>query len=117
MIYDSKIIGLTTNRDELYEKISKRIDMMISDGLLQEIEGLLRSGVTFDNQSMQAIGYKEFKGYFEKTKTLEECVEQVKINTRHFAKRQYTWFKNQMPITWYIDKDEAIKDIEEWINT
>lgn len=115
LIYDAKIIGLTIERDELYQRICQRVDAMINQGLINEIETLLKSGINFDNQSMQAIGYKEFKPYFEKTKTLEECVDDVKRNTKHFAKRQYTWFRNQMPINWYNDKDEALKEIEKWI--
>ena len=113
-IYDIKIIGLTKDRDELKEDINLRVDQMIKDGLVEEIKGLLDKGVTFDNQSMQAIGYKEFKDYFDNTKTLEKVIEQIKINTRHFAKRQYTWFNNQMDMEWYDNKDEAIESIKDW---
>lgn len=113
-IYDIKIIGLTKDRDKLKEDINLRVDQMIKDGLVDEIKGLLDKGVTFDNQSMQAIGYKEFKDYFENTKTLEEVIEQIKINTRHFAKRQYTWFNNQMDMEWYDNKDKAIESIKDW---
>lgn len=114
-IYDCLIIGLTRNRQELYELIDKRVDKMIDDGLIAEIEGLLDSGITFDDQSMQGIGYKEFKEYFLKNKTLDECVKQVKINSRHFAKRQYTFFKNQLDVKWYENKKEALNRIEEWL--
>ena len=113
-IYDIKIIGLTKDRDKLKEDINLRVDQMVKDGLVEEIKGLLDKGVTFDNQSMQAIGYKEFKDYFDNTKTLEEVIEQIKINTRHFAKRQYTWFNNQMDMEWYDNKDEAIESIKDW---
>ena len=66
---------------------------------------------------MQAIGYKEFKPYFLDNVPLEVCIEEVKRNTKHFAKRQYTWFKNQMPVDWYENKIDAIEDIKQWIST
>lgn len=116
LLYDAKIIGLTIDRESLYERINMRVDKMIEDGLLEEIQGLLDSGINFSNQSMQGIGYKEFKEYFNGEKSLDECIASVKSNTKHFAKRQYTWFKNQMNLNWYEDKDSAKKDIEEWLN-
>lgn len=115
MLYDAKIVGLTLDRQSLYQRIEERIDKMIAEGLIDEIKGLLNKGINFEYQSMQAIGYKEFKDYFEGTRSLEECINKVKANTKHFAKRQYTWFNNQMPINWFIDKDEAIKEIEKWL--
>lgn len=116
MLYDAKVIGLTLDREKLYQRIENRVHKMMDEGLLDEIKGLLNKGVNFDNQSMQAIGYKEFKPYFENEASIEDCVNEVIKNTKHFAKRQYTWFKNQTPITWYTDTDEAIKDINQWIN-
>lgn len=113
-IYDIKLIGLTKDREKLKEDINIRVDQMIKDGLANEVKGLLDKGVSFSNQSMQAIGYKEFKDYFENNKTLEEVIEEIKKNTRHFAKRQYTWFNNQMNIEWYINKDEALESIKKW---
>ena len=115
-LYDAKIIGLTLDRESLYERINIRVDKMIEEGLLEEIQGLLDSDINFSNQSMQGIGYKEFKEFFNGEKTLDECIASVKSNTKHFAKRQYTWFKNQMNLNWYEDKDSAKKDIEEWLN-
>lgn len=114
-IYDCLIIGLTTSRNELYERIDQRVDKMIDDGLLDEIKRLLNNGISFDNQCMQAIGYKEFKDYFENNKTLEECINQIKTNSHHFAKRQYTFFNNQMNIEWFEDYDQALKRIEKWL--
>ncbi len=116
LLYDAKIIGLTLDRESLYERINMRVDKMIDEGLIKEIQGLLDSGINFSNQSMQGIGYKEFKEYFNGEKSLDECIASVKSNTKHFAKRQYTWFKNQMNLNWYEDKDSAKKDIEEWLN-
>lgn len=117
MLYDAKIIGLTKNREQLYKDINKRVDMMIDEGLLEEIKGLLERGISFDDQCMQGIGYKEFRAYFEGVATPQECIELVKKNTRHFVKRQYTWFNNQMPIEWYEDKENAILEIDIWRET
>ena len=114
-IYDCLLIGLTTSRENLYNRIDQRIDKMINDGLIKEIKELLDSGINFDNQCMQAIGYKEFKDYFEGSKTLEECTNLVKINSHHFAKRQYTFFNNQMNIEWFEDKKEAIQRVKQWL--
>ncbi|MDO4499774.1 MAG: tRNA (adenosine(37)-N6)-dimethylallyltransferase MiaA [Erysipelotrichaceae bacterium] len=114
MLYDAYLVGVTLDRELLYQRIDQRVDKMINEGLLEEIQGLLDKGISFDNQSMQGIGYKEFRPYFNKEKSLEECLMDVKRNTRHFAKRQYTWFNNQMPIHWYEDINMAIEDIEKW---
>lgn len=114
-LYDALIIGLTTSRDKLYQRIDSRVDKMIEEGLIEEIKGLLDKGLTFDNQSMSGIGYKEFKDYFENKKSLEECIQMVKTNSHHFAKRQYTYFNNQLNVEWYDNLDEAYKRIEEWI--
>lgn len=114
-IYDCLIIGLTTSRDNLYNRIDKRIDKMIEDGLVDEIKGLLDKGINFDNQCMQGIGYKEFREYFDGSKSLEECIEQVKTNSHHFAKRQYTFFNNQMDIKWYESTSEALEEVKKWL--
>ena len=114
LLYDAKLIGLTKQRDLLYKDINVRVDEMLKSGLINEIKELLNQGITFNDQCMQAIGYKEFKDYFENKASLDECVEKVKVNTRHFVKRQYTWFNNQMPIEWYDDKDKALIEIDKW---
>ena len=114
-LYDCLIIGLTADRDELYRRIDNRVDQMISDGLVNEIESLLKQGVTFDDRCMQGIGYKEWKEYFAGEKTEEECIEQIKINSRHFAKRQYTFFRNQLDVRWFSDISEARKEVEKWL--
>ncbi len=88
---------------------------MMEAGLIQEIETLLKNGVDFSDQSMQGIGYKEFKGYFEGSKSIEECVEEVKINSRHFAKRQYTFFNNQMDVKWFDDRSLAMEEVRKWL--
>lgn len=114
-IYDSLIIGLTLPRDVLYERIDSRVDKMMKDGLLDEVKGLLDKGISFEKQAMQGIGYKEFKEYFQGNKTLEDVVKSIKNNSHHFAKRQYTFFKNQLNVKWYEDINEAFKKVEEWI--
>ena len=114
-IYDCLIIGLTAERKKLFERINERIDKMMETGLIQEIETLLKNGVDFSDQSMQGIGYKEFKRYFEGSKSIEECVEEVKINSRHFAKRQYTFFNNQMDVKWFDDRSLAMEEVRKWL--
>lgn len=116
-LYDAKIIGLTLDRDKLYKRIDMRVDKMITDGLPEEVKGLLDRGITFENQAMQGIGYKEFKPYFENNKSLEEVTEEIKRNSRRFAKRQYTWFNNQTAIKWFNSDrtKEAIDEVEKWI--
>ena len=114
-IYDCLFIGLTADKEILYERINKRVDRMMEEGLLEEIDGLLKKGISFSDQSMQGIGYKEFKAYYDKEKSLQECIEDVKINSTHFAKRQYTFFKNQLDVNWYTDKTEALRHIERWM--
>lgn len=109
-IYDALIIGCTLPREQLYEQINQRVDKMVEHGLIEEIEKLLSSGVTFDDHAMQGIGYREWKDYFKKTKTKEEIIEEIKKHSRVFAKRQYTWFNNQTPIHWMDIGD--VKSIE-----
>ncbi len=114
-LYDCLIIGLTAKRDELYRRIDDRVDLMIKDGLVEEIESLLKKGVTFEDQCMQGIGYKEWKGYFDGTESMEECVDLIKRNSHHFAKRQYTFFQNQLDVRWFYDLAEARQEVEKWL--
>lgn len=91
--YDYRAFAVAHERQTLYDRINLRVDNMVSDGLLDEMKRLIDLGITKDNQSMQAIGYKEFFDYFENKQTLEQTIELVKLNTRHYAKRQITFFK------------------------
>ncbi|MEG1608295.1 MAG: tRNA (adenosine(37)-N6)-dimethylallyltransferase MiaA [Clostridia bacterium] len=93
LLYDIFMIFLNPPREVLYQNINNRVEKMFDDGLITEVEQLLKNGVTWEMQSMQAIGYKELKNYFEKTMTLAETIDLVKVNTRHYAKRQICWFK------------------------
>lgn len=98
--YDAAVIILNMDREKLYERIELRIDLMMEQGLLAEVKGLLDKGYTPDLVSMQGIGYKEFVPYFNGECTLEEAVTQLKTNTRRFAKRQLTWFRRQIEGLW-----------------
>lgn len=91
--YNYKAYTIEHDRASLYERINKRVDLMIKNGLLDEVENLLKLGITKNNQCMQAIGYKEIVEYFEGNCSLEQAVENIKLNTRHYAKRQITYFK------------------------
>ena len=84
-------------REILYERINRRVDAMIKNGLVTEVQSLIDIGVTDKNQCMQGIGYKEIYSYLTGNISLEEAVEQIKLNTRRYAKRQITFFKNQLP--------------------
>lgn len=98
--YDAAVIILNMDREKLYERIELRIDLMMEQGLLEEVKGLLEKGYAPDLVSMQGIGYKEFVPYFNGECTLEEAVTQLKTNTRRFAKRQLTWFRRQIDGLW-----------------
>lgn len=99
--YKIILIGLEMDRALLYNQINKRIDIMLEDGLETEVRKFYDQGFQ-DLQSMRAIGYKEFIPYFEGKETLEESVEILKRNSRRYAKRQNTWFKNQLDMNWFI---------------
>ncbi len=88
---------IATDRNILLDSIAKRVDKMIESGLEAEVSGLLKAGVTFDMQSMQGIGYKEWQGYFMGNDTIETVKELIVKNTRAYAKRQDTWFRLQYP--------------------
>jgi tRNA dimethylallyltransferase len=116
MIYDAYVIGLTLPRKELVERINKRVDLMMDHGLKEEMDRLIKAGVTSDLQAMRGIGYKEWFPYYEGKASLEEVSEAIKIHSRQYAKRQYTWFNHQMQVNWYdvyVDAfDKTIKNVE-----
>ena len=101
MLYDAKFIGLTLERELLYQRINQRVDIMMQQGLLDEIDRLMKKNYSPDLQSMKAIGYKEWFAYYQGKQSLEETIELIKKHSRNYAKRQYTWFNNQMPVTWF----------------
>ena len=99
-VIDALIIGLTTNRDNLYNIINNRVDKMIDNGLLEEAK-ILYNKYPHSRALNTAIGYKELNRYFNKEITLEEAIDLIKLNSRHYAKRQYTFFNNQFDIKWF----------------
>lgn len=120
LIYDAFIVGCTMDRKTLYERINKRVLLMIEEGLENEVKLLLDSGLSFDDLSMQGIGYKEWKEYFSGDIDKDEVIRLIQRNSRNFAKRQYTWFNNQMDVNWVnmLDEDEIkdiLKRIDKWI--
>ena len=99
-LYQIIYIGLEMDRELLYNQINRRVDMMLEEGLELEVYALYKQGFK-DCQSMKAIGYKEFIPYFENEQSLERSIELLKRNSRRYAKRQMTWFKNKMNVNWY----------------
>lgn len=118
-IYDFYMIGLTTNRETLYEKINHRVDLMVEEGLFQEVETLYQKNI-HSKAIETGIGYKELYRYFDGKITKEEAIEEVKKNSRHYAKRQYTFFNHQFPVHWfetdYVNFEHTIDAILESIH-
>lgn len=109
--YDFTFFALSMERSLLYERINRRIDQMMEEGLVEEVRSLYDLGISEDLPSMKAIGYKEFFPYFKGKATLETCIEKLKQNTRNYAKRQLTWFRHQaQPI--FIEVDQLEFDAE-----
>ena len=119
--YDIDLIGITRDRDELYERINRRVDILMDQGLLDEVRKLTAMGLTFDDISMKGIGYKELIGYLNGEYDLDEAVRLIKRNTRHFAKRQMTWFRRYEDMRWfnvseYPDESACLEDIMKWLS-
>jgi len=116
ILYETLFIGLTTDRQTLYERINKRVDCMVEEGLLEESKQIYNSNVR-TKAVLTPIGYKELFPYFENNKSLEECLELIKQSSRKYAKRQYTWFNNQMNIKWFnVDFNNFNNTIDEVYN-
>ena len=98
--YRSVFFVLTMDRARLYERIDRRVDIMMERGLVDEVAGLRAMGIQRDSTSMQGIGYKQIDGYLDGEYDLEEAVRLIKRDTRHFAKRQLTWFKREKDVIW-----------------
>lgn len=112
-LYPIKVIGLTTEREVLYDRINKRVDQMIDNGLLAEIEGLKDEYKT-SRILNQAIGYKEFSNYLFEDESLDKTIEAIKLDSRRYAKRQYTFFRNQFTVKWFdVNFTNFNKTIEE----
>ena len=111
-IYNDVCFVLANERSILYDAINRRVDQMVSDGLVEEVRGLKESGLDRHSQSMQGIGYKEIMEFLDGEITEEEAIEKVKLNTRHFAKRQFTYFKALPDVIWYNKSDFVNPDKE-----
>lgn len=113
-MYDFKVLGLTTERCLLYKIVDDRVDMMIADGLIEEVKNLYDKNIR-SKSILTGIGYKELYDYFDKKVSLEEAINNIKKNTRHFIKRQYTFFNRQMDVDWikvnFTDFDETINEV------
>ena len=100
LLYNAIFIGLTTNREILYKKINQRVDEMISQGLLEEVKYYYDKNIK-TKPLINGIGYKELYNYFDGLCSKEDAMEKIKQNSRHYAKRQYTFINNQLPIIWF----------------
>lgn len=100
LLYDAIFIGLTTDRRILYDKINNRVDIMIKEGLLNEVKVFYDKNIR-TKPLLNAIGYREIYSYFDGNISLEEATDKIKQNSRHYAKRQYTFFNHQLPIVWF----------------
>lgn len=118
LLYNIKVIGLTTDRETLYDRINKRVDIMMNNGLLKEIESL--KDYYKDSRILNSgIGYKEFYDYLFNNKSLEDVIEEIKLNSRRFAKRQYTFFNHQFNTNWFnvnlYDFEKTIQEVYNYI--
>lgn len=100
LLYDTLFIGLTTDRNILYDRINKRVDVMVNDGLLNEAKKVFDSNIR-TKAVLTPIGYKELFPYFEGNANLDSCLDKIKQNSRHYAKRQYTFFNHQLNVKWF----------------
>ncbi|MCQ2554481.1 MAG: tRNA (adenosine(37)-N6)-dimethylallyltransferase MiaA [Clostridia bacterium] len=110
------LIALTRDRDELYDRINRRVDLMVESGLFDEVKSLMELGLQVSDISMKGIGYKEVIDCINGNSTIEDAVDTIKKNTRHYAKRQITWFKRYSDMNWvniseFSSKDDVLKHI------
>ncbi|MFR7759627.1 MAG: tRNA (adenosine(37)-N6)-dimethylallyltransferase MiaA [Peptoniphilus grossensis] len=116
--YNLIYIGLNMDRAKLYQKINQRVDKMIDLGLIDEVKNLLDEGLDKNSQSLKAIGYKEVISYLDGEIDFDEMVDLIKKNSRHYAKRQLTWFRRDKRIKWFDrESDTILSDIENYIDS
>ncbi len=119
LLYPTIFIGLTTNRDNLYQIINNRVDQMLDNGLINEVKSLYDKNIR-TKPLINGIGYKELYSYFDGNISYEEAIDKIKQNSRKYAKRQYTFFNNKFNIRWfdvnYNNFNETIKEVENYIN-
>ena len=111
--YDYKIFAINIDREKLYERINKRVDIMLENGLIEEVKQIKEKYKKFPT-AMQGLGYKEILAYLNGTSTLEEAIYIIKRESRHFAKRQLTWFRRERDVIW-LDKSEIGREDEQLI--
>lgn len=119
--FEPVLLGLTRDREELYERINTRVDTLFEAGLVEEVKNLMDMGLTSDDISMKGIGYKEVIDYLNGVISFDESVELIKRNTRHYAKRQLTWLRRYDKMNWvnlseYLNDNEALEDIIRWVS-
>ena len=119
LLYDVKFIGLTTDRETLYKRINKRVDLMIKNGLIEEAKKIYDSKIR-TKAVLTPIGYKELFAYFDNNCSLNEAIELIKQRSRRYAKRQYTWNKHQFDLKWFTvnfdDFNQTISEVENYID-
>lgn len=119
-LYDVIFVGITAERSKIYEICNKRVDIMIENGLLNEVK-TLKEKYPNSNILKRAIGYKELISYLDSNVSYNDAIELIKKNTRHYVKRQYTWFNNQLDIKWFnVDFDNfnnTYEDVIKYIET
>lgn len=114
--YEALLMGIYHERCKLYKRIDDRVDGMIKNNLIAEVETLLKQGYGPELKSMQSLGYKEISQYILGNDTLGEAVRLLKRNTRRYAKRQFTWFKKDELVKWFSDRNEILGLAEEFYN-
>jgi tRNA dimethylallyltransferase len=119
--YHPRLAGISCERRVLWERINKRVDEMMAQGLLDEVRGLLDRGLTLADPAMLGIGYKELAAHLLGVGTLEEAVQKIKLNTRHLAKRQMTWFRRYPEMVWFDltreeDTPSVLEDMRRWLS-
>ena len=111
------MLGIEWDRELLYERINSRVDLMLCEGLSDEVKRLKEMGLDRDMQSMQGIGYKEMFDYLDGKITLDEAAEIIKMNSRRYAKRQLTWFRRDERIHWIPYDSDIIAEAEKFLKT
>lgn len=118
LLYPTLFIGLTCDRKQLYERINHRVEDMVQAGLLEEAKAIYETKIR-TKAIMTPIGYKELFPYFEGTKSLEDCLEEIKKDSRHYAKRQYTFFNHQLPVHWitvdFHNFSHTVEEAVQWV--
>ncbi|MBE7015610.1 MAG: tRNA (adenosine(37)-N6)-dimethylallyltransferase MiaA [Ruminococcaceae bacterium] len=114
--YNTVYFCIDWDREVLYDRINRRVDLMVDDGLVDEVKYLLSQGYDKSSTAMQGIGYKEFYGYLDGKKTLDETLDEIKQSSRRYAKRQLTWFRRNKDIHWLVPSSHMLEDALEIIS-